>query len=260
MILNTDNGYYSRRNTRGRLSGGVAGLFGMGDCQWVGDQWVNVLHNGSVEGCGAPPPAPTIPDTSAGAAIINAGAANAANPYLQSPAYLQAVAAAEGAPVPTPQEQTQQSLQYYCQTNADNVITFGTPADTATCIGAQVNPSVLAQVPAVFTSPNLPNALTASAPAPTAFPAPAHATNVLSKSAPSPAPSTPSPGAVSQTQNNALSPGTTVNGVPPPPPPPPATCGGIGVGSCLGPLDLGTWGLIAAGVGVVAVFVMMGKK
>ena len=58
------------------------------------------------------------------------------------------------------------------------------------------------------------------------------------------------------TPSAGITPGTTVNGqttgtaaV--------ATCGGLGIGPCIGPLDAGTWGLIAAGV---ALFLMMGKK
>jgi hypothetical protein len=60
-----------------------------------------------------------------------------------------------------------------------------------------------------------------------------------------------------QPPNSGVTPGTVINGTPTATTPVNSACGGIGMGPCIGPLDAGTWGLIAAGV---LLFIMMGKK
>jgi hypothetical protein len=72
--------------------------------------------------------------------------------------------------------------------------------------------------------------------------------------APQPA-NTPTPGSgVSQSQINAapggIAPSSSSSTTT-------ATCSGIGIGSCIGPLDAGTWALIAAGL--LALYMGMGK-
>jgi hypothetical protein len=84
---------------------------------------------------------------------------------------------------------------------------------------------------------------------------------------PTPALTPPSSGAVvtPATPSSGITPGTVVNGTPTGSgggtgtnTGATTTCNGIGVGPCIGPLDAGTWGLIAAGA--LVVFLMMGKQ
>lgn len=129
---------------------------GVGDCQWVNGSWVNVLPNGSVEGCGAPPtPAPITGGSAAAGSIANFYQdVIAANPYLSSPAYLAAEAAA-GAPEPAggAAADAAATLKGYCEQNQFNNVIWGTPLDTATCKGATPLPGAVATVGQV-TTPN----------------------------------------------------------------------------------------------------------
>jgi len=244
-----DNGYYSRRNTRGRLHGGVAG---MGQCSWLTGAdgsffWGEQLPNGSIESCpsGGPPTAPpTSPSNTAGQNIVNQYSAYADLPYLNSPQYIAAEAAASGQPVPSQAAGAQSTLQTYCAQNALNNTEFGTPLDTMTCAGGAPLPIYMTEA----------NALVPATPSATVPPTPAPTTNALQKSAAQTGSSPITTTAINQ-QNQGVNPNTNLNGSQPPAP---VTCSGLGIGACIGPLDAGTWGLIAAGV--ILVLMLAGGK
>ncbi len=127
------------------------GMRGMGDCAWVNGSYVNVLPNGSVMGCGVPPTPPPIAGTGPAASIANEyQQVIADNPYLSSPAYLAAEAAA-GAPDPGAAADAQATLRQYCSQNVFNNGIWGTPLDTATCNGLTPLPGAVATVGTVVT-------------------------------------------------------------------------------------------------------------
>jgi hypothetical protein len=70
--------------------------------------------------------------------------------------------------------------------------------------------------------------------------------------------SNPVAGSTAGSSTTGITPGTTVNGQPTGNVAATAVCSGLGIGPCIGPLDAGTWGLIAA-AGVV-LLLMMEKK
>jgi hypothetical protein len=252
MRLYTNSGYYSPRGTRGRLSGGIAGVGQT--CSWINQGtaaepsyfWGAQLANGSIESCpsgGPPTAAPTSTSNTAGQNIINEETDYADTPYLNSPAYLAAESADVGGAVGSDAANALSTLQTYCQLNVQNNQLFGDPLDTATCAGVVPLPTYTQQA----------NALTSVVPTTVSQPAATTTSNALNKSA-TQVNSTPTGGAANQSNQTANT-NTNINGSQSTSnTTTTATCNGItggNLGPCIGPLDAGTWGLIAAGVVVL---------
>ena len=106
----------------------------------------------SYVGCagGPPAPAPPSPGNSAGANIIAENAQFAADPNLQSAAYLATQAAyTPGGVAPTPGQDTLSELVTYCTLNTANHNEFGDPLDTVTCPNGAPAASMVAQASAL---------------------------------------------------------------------------------------------------------------
>jgi hypothetical protein len=114
-------------------------------------------------------------------------------------------------------------------------------------------------LPSAYTSPaataSQPAGLVAPLPLPAPTAAPAPAANLAP---PTTGTGNPLAGSNAGSSTTGITPGTTVNGSSTSPAPAAETCSGIGWGPCVGPLDAGTWGLIAAGAFLV--FMMMERR
>jgi hypothetical protein len=135
------------------------GMRGLGDgCQWIqtpsGPAWAQYVGTqGGYVGCGVPPTPPPVVGTGPVSSILNEyQQVIADNPYLNSPAYLAAEAAA-GAPDPGARQDAINTLIGYCQQNAFNNGIWGTPLDTITCNGNVPLPGMLAQLNSIVTPP-----------------------------------------------------------------------------------------------------------
>ncbi len=127
------------------------GMMGLGDCAWVNGSYVNVLPNGSVVGCGAPPTPAPISGPGASSSVANFYQdVIASDPYYSSPQYLAAEAASGAAPQ-TPTQAAVSTLNDYCQQNVFNNGIWGTPLDTATCNGITPLSSAMAAAGSVVT-------------------------------------------------------------------------------------------------------------
>lgn len=251
MRINTDSGYYSRRGTMGRFGGGMTlrgiGVFVDAQGHVVADD--PALDAACVAGGGVMDAFGNC--VSSRPSVV---AADSQNPYLATSAY----EATQGGV--TPGQSAQAAFADYCATSRNNALVFGTAVDPE-CTGADPLNIGVEFAPDGF------NQLTASAPTGTSFSVAPPNTNALSNSAPG-APKTPAAAQVNAGGGNAINPNVSVNSGTPAAvtaaaaaaaSATPGACGGIGVGSCLGPLDLGTWGLIAAAA-FVAFMMMMGRK